>query len=71
MIGSVIQWFQSKPFVQQLIILAVVCDPIGFVGGYLLAPSVGVDPLIGGVFGVAAAGFPVSLHVLTHAMNAE
>lgn len=71
MIGSPIQWFQSNSFVQQLIILAVVCDPVGFIAGYLLAPSAGVAPLIGGVFGLAAAGLPMSLHVLIHSMNTE
>ena len=71
MIGALLQWFQSKPFAQQIVILAVVFDPLGFAGGYLLGPSIGLEPLIGGVYGVVAASIPTSLHVLTHSMQAE
>jgi hypothetical protein len=69
--GSIIQWFQSKPFVQQLIILAVVFDPLGFASGYLLGPSVGLTPLLGGVIGLAAGGLPMSLHVLYRSLQVE
>ena len=44
-----IRWFQSKKFAVQLIILAVVFDPLGFASGYALAPSFDVAPLYGGV----------------------
>lgn len=71
MISSLAQWFQSKPFGQQLIVLTVVFDPLGFVGGYLLGPSLDVAPLLGGVFGLLAASVPVSLHVLHRATQTE
>ncbi|WP_148415979.1 hypothetical protein [Haloferax sp. KTX1] len=58
------RWFTSKNFAVQLIILALVFDPLGFVGGYLLAPSLGVEPLVGGAFGLVAATVPVSLLVM-------
>ena len=64
-------WFRSKPFGQQLVILAVVFDPLGFASGYLLGPSFGVDPLIGGVGGLLAASIPTSLHVLNRATETE
>ena len=64
-------WFRSKPFGQQLVILAVVFDPLGFVGGYLLGLSFDVDPLIGGVFGLLAASIPTSLHVLNRVTETE
>ena len=71
MIDSVMQWFQSKPFAQRLIILAVVFDPLGFAGGYFLAPSFSLEPLIGGVYGVVAANIPTSLHALNYAKRTE
>ena len=71
MIDSIAQWFQSKPFKQQLIILVVVFDPLGFAGGYFLAPSFGLEPLIGGAFGLVAANIPTSLHVLNQAKQTE
>lgn len=61
---SATRWFQSKSFVQQLVILTLLFDPIGFVGGYLLGPSLGLDPLVGGVYGLVLAGVPVSLLVV-------
>ena len=64
---STTRWFRSKSFVQQLIILTLLFDPIGFVGGYLLGPSLGLDPLVGGVYGLVLAGIPTSLHVLNRA----
>lgn len=69
MSNSLVQWFQSKSFAQQLIILAVFFDPLGFVCGYLLGPSVGVEPLIGGVYGIVVASFSTSLHVVNHSMQ--
>ena len=71
MSSSLTQWFQSKQFAQQIIILAVLFDPLGFAGGYLLGPSVGLDPLIGGVYGLVAASIPTLLQVMKHSMHAE
>jgi hypothetical protein len=71
MSSSLAQWFQSKPFGQQLVILSVVFDPLGFVGGFLLGPSFDVDPVLGGVFGLLAASVPISLHVLNRATQTE
>jgi hypothetical protein len=70
MIGPIAQWFQSRPFAQQVILLAAVFDPIGFAGGYLFAPSLGVEPLLGGALGAVVASVPTSLHVLSHAVQA-
>nr|WP_224270750.1 hypothetical protein [Haloprofundus salinisoli] len=61
---DVSRWFESKSFSVQIIILALVLDPFGFVSGYLLAPSLGVDPLMGGVYGLVAASLPMSLFVM-------
>ena len=61
------RWFDAKPFQQQIVILAVVLDPIGFFAGYLLGPAFGVDPLIGGVYGLVAASLPMSLFVMRSA----
>jgi hypothetical protein len=71
MSSSLTQWFQSKPFAQQIIILAVLFDPLGFASGYLLEPSVDLDPLIGGVYELVAASILTSLHVMNHSMHAE
>lgn len=64
MFRPIARWFQSKPFQQQIILLAVILDPIGFATGYLLAPSLGVEPLMGGVYGLIAASLPMSLLVM-------
>ena len=64
MFGPLFGWLSKKPFQQQIIILAVVLDPIGFVTGYLVAPSLGVEPLMGGVYGLVAASLPLSLFVM-------
>ncbi|MCO8267998.1 hypothetical protein NKF06_15745 [Haloferax sp. AB510] len=58
------RWFTSKSFAAQLVILALVFDPLGFVGGYLLGPSLGVEPIVGGAFGLVAASVPMSLFVM-------
>ncbi|WP_132060127.1 hypothetical protein [Halorussus amylolyticus] len=63
------QWFDSMPFAQQIIVLALVLDPLGFGAGYLLAPSLGVEPLMGGVYGLVAASMPLSLHVMREASD--
>ena len=64
MFGALSRWLNAKPFQQQIIILAVVLDPVGFATGYLIAPSVGVEPLMGGVYGLIAASLPLSLFVM-------
>ncbi|RZH66885.1 hypothetical protein [Natrinema altunense] len=61
------RWLQSKPFQQQIVILALILDPLGFSTGYLLAPSLDIDPLMGGVYGLIAASFPLSMWVLRYA----
>lgn len=66
MVQSISRWFESKPFQQQIIILTVILDPLGFATGYLLAPSVNVEPLMGGVYGLLAASMPLSLLVMRH-----
>lgn len=58
-------WLRSRPFAQQILILAVVLDPIGFAAGYLLAPSFGLEPLIGGVYGLVVSSIPLSLWLMT------
>lgn len=63
------RWFQSKDFTVQLIILAVVFDPLGFITGYTIAPSVGITPLYGGIAGLLAGSFVLSLHVLYTVMS--
>lgn len=69
MASKLADWFGSKPFAQQIIVLALVLDPLGFGAGYLLGPSFGVDPLLGGVFGLVAASMPMSLHVMREASS--
>ncbi|WP_089823038.1 hypothetical protein [Halogranum amylolyticum] len=61
---SLSRWFDSKSFSVQILVLALVLDPIGFASGYLLAPSLGVAPLMGGVYGLVVASFPMSWHVM-------
>lgn len=58
------RWLTTRPLEQQLLISAVVLDPLGFIAGYLLGPSLGVEPLIGGVFGLVAASIPMSMLVM-------
>jgi hypothetical protein len=61
---SMLRWFQSKEFEVQLIILAVIFDPLGFASGYLIAPSFDISPLYGGIAGLIAGSFVLSFHVL-------
>lgn len=58
-------WLRSRPFGQQILIIAMICDPIGFAAGYLLAPSLGLEPLMGGVYGLVAASIPLSFWLMT------
>ena len=67
MLFAFARWLESKPFERQILILALTLDPLGFLAGYLLAPSLGADPLIGGVYGLVAASLPMSLWVMRHA----
>ena len=54
---------------RRLISAALAFDPVGFVAGYLLAPEFGVEPIIGGVYGLIAASLPLSLLVLWEAQQ--
>ncbi|AHG00307.1 hypothetical protein HALLA_17370 [Halostagnicola larsenii XH-48] len=58
-------WLRSRPFGQQILIIAMICDPIGFAAGYLLAPSLGLEPIMGGVYGLVAASVPLSFWLMT------
>jgi hypothetical protein len=64
---SAIRWLDSKPFGQQIVILAAVLDPIGALVGFLLLPDIlGVEPIIGVVYGLVASSVPLSLWVLRY-----
>ena len=69
MVFGALRWLDRKPFATQLIILVLIFDPIGAIGGYLLAPTLGVDPIIGIGYGLVAASFPVSAWVMRHAQR--
>jgi len=69
MLGIFPGWLEAKPFEQQVLISALVLDPIGFLTGYLLGPAIGVEPLIGGVFGLVAASVPISFLVMQEAQG--
>jgi len=58
------RWFEAQAFERRIIIAALVLDPIGFAAGYLLAPEFGVEPFMGGVYGIVVASLPVSLLVM-------
>ncbi|ELZ34638.1 hypothetical protein [Halorubrum distributum] len=64
---ALLAWFDALTFQAQLLLVAVVCDPVGFAGGYLLAPEFGVEPILGGVYGLVAASVPLSLLVMREA----
>ena len=64
------RWFEAQPFNRQIIIAALVLDPIGFVTGYLLAPEFDVEPILGGVYGLVAASLPLSLFIMQKTQNA-
>ncbi|QUO47464.1 MULTISPECIES: hypothetical protein [Halorubrum] len=64
---ALLAWFEALSFQAQLILVAVVCDPIGFAAGYLLAPEFGVEPILGGAYGLVVASLPLSLLVLREA----
>lgn len=55
--------FDSLPFTQKLIVSSLVFDPIGAVGGYLLAPEFGLDPIMGAVYGLVLASVPTAVLV--------
>ena len=61
--AGLLRRFDQLPSAHQLLALSLVLDPIGAIGGYLLAPSVGVDPILGAVFGLIAASVPTGLLV--------
>jgi len=61
------RWFEAQPLQRRIIVAALVLDPVGFAAGYLLAPEFGVDPILGGVYGLVAASLPLSLLVMREA----
>ena len=61
------RWFEALSFQAQILLLAVVFDPVGFAAGYLLAPEFGVEPILGGAYGLVIASLPVTLLVLREA----
>jgi len=64
---SAIRWLESKPFGQQIVILAAILDPLGAVGGYFLLPELlGVEPIMGLVYGLVASSIPLSLWVMRY-----
>lgn len=64
-----IRWLERKPFTTQLIILVAILDPLGAIGGYLLAPSFGIDPSMGVAYGLVAASMPLSLWVMRYSQK--
>ncbi len=58
--ASWLRWFDSLPFTQQVLVSTLVFDPLGFFAGYLLAPSFGMDPFLGGLYGIIAATVPTA-----------
>ncbi|QSG01823.1 hypothetical protein [Natranaeroarchaeum sulfidigenes] len=54
-------WFHSKPFATRLIIVATVCDITGAALGYAFHPQLGVDPIMGVVYGLVAGTIPLGL----------
>jgi hypothetical protein len=58
---SWLRWFDSLPFTQQILVSTLVFDPLGFFAGWLLAPWFGVEPFLGGVYGIIAATVPTSM----------
>lgn len=64
---SAIRWLDSKPFGQQIVILAAVLDPMGALVGFLFLPDLlGVEPIMGLVYGLVASSVPLSLWVLRY-----
>ena len=60
-------WFASQSLGLQIMVLAMVFDPLGAALGYLVLPELlGVEPVIGAVYGLVAAGLPLSLFIATH-----
>jgi uncharacterized membrane protein len=69
MVVAALGWLDRKPFAVQLVILALIFDPIGAIGGYLVAPQFGIEPILGLAYGLVIASFPVSAWVLRHAQQ--
>lgn len=69
MLGRLAAWFGTRSVAARIVMLAAVLDPIGIAGGYLLAPEVGVEPLVGAAAGAVVAGVPLSLYVLSVATS--
>ena len=58
MFNAFTTWLASKPFSQQLIVVALFFDLVGATAGYALHPYLGVDPLIGVLYGLVAGSVP-------------
>lgn len=69
MAASLVRWLESYSFGQQLLILALAFDPIGAVVGYLLAPTLGVSPILGVGLGLTASATVPSAWILRHAVT--
>ncbi|CDK40927.1 hypothetical protein [Halorubrum sp. AJ67] len=64
---ALLRRFEALSVQAQIVVVALVCDPIGFAAGYLLAPEFGLEPIVGGAYGLVAASLPLSLLVLREA----
>lgn len=54
-------WFDSKPFVVQVITVATVCDLTGASLGYAVHPQLGVGPITGVLYGLIAGTIPLMI----------
>jgi hypothetical protein len=66
MIGAIPE-FKSKTLGKQILIITLISDSIGAALGYLLHPQLGVEPVMGAVYGLIGAGVVPFLWALTNA----
>jgi|GEM_PF-602160 hypothetical protein len=69
MAASPIRWLESYEFGTQIVILALIFDPLGIVLGYLAHPMLGVSPIIGAAIGAFAASWITGAWVLRHVLT--
>jgi hypothetical protein len=62
---TVIDTFGSKSLGMQVTILALILDPVAIAAGYLLHPYLGVTPIFGVAYGVAAVAVLLMVWTLT------
>lgn len=68
--SPVLRKLDSLPFAQQIMVLALVFDPLGAAGGYFLLPDLlNIDPIMGAVYGLVAASVPTSLWVMQYSQK--